>query len=501
MKFALPALIAILLSNSLALAGPKIGVVVGPDAPKLERLAADEIAAQFKQLFAAESIIQSKVPDGVEHVILVGSPTTNPAVKEILGDRWPKHSDQGHLLRSVTLKDRKALVVGGGSPVATLWAAYELGHHFGIRPFLHGDVLPEKRPELKLDGIEMQFEPATIVRVWGLKGTSPTSYAGWGLADYKTLFRQLAKLKFNRIQHGSSNDWKPIPVAGDTPGRKAFKGAKEFDNADLLGKTGDERQTASQALERGIAESAVEFGLAVEPLSKMRLARISMRGFLPRVPLNSLSDGMGFDITAEVPGDLGPAVYLLARRAFDPKLTAKDAFTQYFTPIVGTASTERVLLGIGLLDEAEKLVEAADIKFVLSPDFVANLLKSGDAPPEWWKKAGKHYAGAMDEMYRGIRATYNDPARPVLLYYAKRCEFAVQYFNCLDATRLAGAARKAGDKDAELQHLEKATESIYNALTAYGDVARDPSDRGAIAQLAETIYRPLMSELKTASKK
>ena len=226
-----------------------------------------------------------------------------------------------------------------------------------------------------------------------------------------------------------------------------------------------------------------------------------MRGFLPRVPALPSTETVGFLVAAEVPGDLGPAVYLLSRRAFEPKLTAKDAYTQYFMPIVGTASTERVLLGFGLLDEAEKLVESTDQKLELSPDFVANLLRSGDAPPEWWKKAGKHYAGAMDEMYRGIRATYNDPARPVLLYYAKRCEFAVQYFNCLEAARLAGVARKKGDKDAEVSHLEKATESIYNALTAYGDVARDPSDRGAIAMLAEAVYRPLKAELKAASKK
>jgi hypothetical protein len=52
-----------------------------------------------------------------------------------------------------------------------------------------------------------------------------------------------------------------------------------------------------------------------------------------------------------------------------------------------------------------------------------------------------------------------------------------------------------------VQHLEKATESTYNALNAYGDVARDPSDRGAIAALAAYTYRPLKAELKAAEKK
>jgi hypothetical protein len=121
--------------------------------------------------------------------------------------------------------------------------------------------------------------------------------------------------------------------------------------------------------------------------------------------------------------------------------------------------------------------------------------------PGWWKEAGKLYAGGMDEMYRGIRATFNDPARPILLYYAKRCEFAVHYFAGVEAARLAGQARAKGDKEAAVSSLEKATESVYNALTALGDVARDPSDRGAIAVLAEFAYRPLRAELKASGKK
>jgi hypothetical protein len=499
MRNALCAMVLALLSVGPLPAGPKVGIVVGRNAPKLERFAADEVAAQVKRLFDAETTVADQPPAGVDFLILVGNPDTNPTVATALGDRWPKLSDQGHLLRSVSLADRTAIVAGGGSPVATLWAAYELGHHFGIRPFLHGDVLPEKMPELKMDGIDLRFEPAERERVWSFSNASPTGFGGWNLADQKVLLRQLAKLKFNRIQLAAPFDWTPIPVAGDTPGRKAFQGRKVFDNADLLGKTGADRRAAAEALRRGVTESAQEIGLsAVAP--GIRLATIPMRGILPRAPALPSPDSTGFLVVAEVPGDLGPAVYHLARRAFEPKLTAKDAFTRHFAPIVGTASAERVRLGFGMLDEAEKLVALADKKFEWSPDFVANQLKSGDAP-EWWKKAGKHYAGAMDEMYRGIRATYNDPARPILLYNAKRCEFAVQFFHCLDSTRSAGAARTKGDKEAEVQHLEKATESIYNALNAYGDVARDPSDRGAIAMLAEFVYRPLKAELNAASKK
>ena len=104
------ALVTLLLAVSPAVAGPKVGVVVGTDAPKLERFAADELAAQLKQLFDAEVTVGDKVPDGVDHFVLVGSPKTNATVAKAVGEKWPKLTEQGHLVRSVTLGDREAVV-------------------------------------------------------------------------------------------------------------------------------------------------------------------------------------------------------------------------------------------------------------------------------------------------------------------------------------------------------------------------------------------------------
>ena len=70
----------------------------------------------------------------------------------------------------------------------------------------------------------------------------------------------------------------------------------------------------------------------------------------------------------------------------------------------------------------------------------------------------------------------------------------------LELIRLAGVARSQGHTDEALTQLGKATESVYNALNAYADVARDPSDRGAIAVLAATVYRPLKAESKALRK-
>ncbi|MDB5336184.1 MAG: hypothetical protein JWN70_1803 [Planctomycetaceae bacterium] len=279
-----------LLFATQAVAGPRVDVVVGPKATALERFAASEVAVQFKKLFDADVKVSEQVPAEAGSLILIGSPTTNPALQP-LAATWPKLSDQGHLIRSVKLGDRKVLVAGGGSPVATLWAAYELGHHFGIRYALYGDMYPGEPVELKLDGIDILLEPTLRSRTWWTIGNSPIGPESWGQADQEQLLKQLAKLKFNRVvlwfdasqpyldfefkgvkkQTGVVWRGERFPVDGDTGGRTAFHGAKFFENPDFTNKkTYGERVAAATLRARGIIETCRKLGmspgLGIEPL-------------------------------------------------------------------------------------------------------------------------------------------------------------------------------------------------------------------------------------------
>ena len=94
----------------VASAGPRVSVVVAKDAPKLERFAADELAAQFRKLFDADVTIGDAIPSEKSALVVIGSPKTNPVLKPI-ESAWPELSHQGHLLKSMTLKDRPALAV------------------------------------------------------------------------------------------------------------------------------------------------------------------------------------------------------------------------------------------------------------------------------------------------------------------------------------------------------------------------------------------------------
>src|SRR5262249_39546358 len=162
--------------------------------------------------------------------------------------------DQGHLLRSVTHEGREALVVGGGSPVATLWAVYELGHRLGVRYLTRSDMPPADLPPLKLDAIDQVLEPVFRVRAIQLMDASPIGLEAWCLAEQKRLLRQLAKLKFNQVilplppwqpftpleiaaarkKHAVLFSGTRFPLDAESAGRTAFAAeAREFINPDF----------------------------------------------------------------------------------------------------------------------------------------------------------------------------------------------------------------------------------------------------------------------------
>ena len=299
------------------LAGPRVDVVIGSKASELERFAASELAVQFQRLFEAEVNISDQVPVQTGPLILIGNPSTNPALQP-LAATWPKLTDQGHLIRTVKLGNRTALVAGGGSPVATLWAVYELGHHFGIRYALYGDMYPGTLPELKLDGIDVTLEPALRTRTWRTINDFPIGPESWGLAEHESLIRQLAKLKYNRLMlafypwqayvdfefHGVRKEtglsWfgYQYPVDGDTAGRAVFRGAKLFENPDLAGKkTYAERVVAATRQARGVISAArklgMSTGLAFSPLEFTREFASVLPGSKVLTGLERLTIGPG----------------------------------------------------------------------------------------------------------------------------------------------------------------------------------------------------------------
>ena len=184
---------------------------------------------------------------------LIGSPETNAEVKRATTQTaFPKLTDQGLVLRSTKLDGRPALIAGGGSPQATLWAVYDLVERWGVRYLIDRDVLPD-RAVFKLPELDVVMEPVFRVRAHPSIQDYAPSGESWGIADFRPLIDQLAKMKFNRLNvlafgYQPYLDWRlkgvrrrsaslwydyHYPITADIIGRELFDDRQEFWNPDL----------------------------------------------------------------------------------------------------------------------------------------------------------------------------------------------------------------------------------------------------------------------------
>lgn len=237
-----------------AAATRKVAVVVGVQCTDLERYGANELCRYLDKLFNIKTVPTHEVPAEADYVLIIGSPQSNPVVAEGLGkDGWPQVSDQGIVLKQACCAGKPALVLGGGSPVATLWAVYDQVERWGVRYLLHGDVLPRNAGEFRLPTADVVLEPKFPVRQWRVVNDFACGPESWGIADYGPIFDQLAKLKFNRI-YAVIYPWQPFldlkfkgiertkawlwydfhyPITDDMPGRAIFGDRREWWNPDL----------------------------------------------------------------------------------------------------------------------------------------------------------------------------------------------------------------------------------------------------------------------------
>jgi hypothetical protein len=199
----------------------------------------------------------------------------------------------------------------------------------------------------------------------------------------------------------------------------------------------------------------------------------------------------GITLKGWMAGDLAPGLHYLSRAAFDARTTPHGALTELVDSVSGDEVAPRLIKGFDLIEEAVDLLDQTDAAFAEPrPEMMTKHLAAQAAPPEAWTKAKNNYASAMNEMYRG-NTRARQGGRFFTLYFAKRFEFGLHYLTCVEALRNAGAAKAAGDEDKRVAELEKAFEALHSALAAYAEVARDPSDRGAIAVLNRYGYRVL----------
>lgn len=268
-----------------------IAIVTGKDAPSLEKYAAEELAGILTRVFADADVEVVSKASGARYAIVLGSPATNELTTRLVTDGWPELSDQGIIIKSAPTTAGQRLIVGGGSPRATLWAAYELGHQLGVRYLLRGDMYPREKKPVDLTGHDLQWEPKLRVRTWRTINDFAMGPESWGIEEHRRVLKQLAKLKYNRLML-QVYPWQPFvdyefggikktsailwfgekfPIDSETVGRKVFGGRANFNNPDFEDcTTPAEMMIAGRKLVRGITQSAqdvgIDVGISISPL-------------------------------------------------------------------------------------------------------------------------------------------------------------------------------------------------------------------------------------------
>ncbi|NOX54798.1 MAG: hypothetical protein GXP27_10235 [Planctomycetes bacterium] len=159
-------------------------VIVRPaDAPRLQRLAAREIA-RYVYLHTGELLPIAEAAPGGADVI---------AVRVDANTLKPQH----YRLKTATEGDCKTLEVAGGDPLGTLYGAYRLAEHLGARFYLHGDVVPDERIEWRLPELDETAGPLFNLRGIQPFHDFPEGPDWWNADDYKAILSQLAKLRMN----------------------------------------------------------------------------------------------------------------------------------------------------------------------------------------------------------------------------------------------------------------------------------------------------------------
>lgn len=161
-------------------------ILIPANSGKIEHLAAKEIR---KYIYLRTNVLPE---------IVVGGQTIPPINSIILSVDTQLESQEIKLKTGVESGFR-SLKISGGSAQALLYGAYEFAEQLGIRFYLHGDVIPDKKISFSIPDLDIRKKPLFVTRGILPFHDFPEGPDWWNEDDYKAVIAQLPKLKMNFI--------------------------------------------------------------------------------------------------------------------------------------------------------------------------------------------------------------------------------------------------------------------------------------------------------------
>ena len=176
----------------------------------------------------------TEVPDS-EDVILIGE-DSDPLIQQATDLYAP---EGGFFIKSENKNGHTILVISGDEPISTLYATYRFAEKLGCRFYLHGDVIPDERIPLNLEGFDEMGQPLTRNgQQFTTRGIQPfqnfpPGAVMWGKDDWKMYIGQLPKMGMNFLGlHTYMHDPEDDHVGDYGPNLNIWLGHEEDLNPD-----------------------------------------------------------------------------------------------------------------------------------------------------------------------------------------------------------------------------------------------------------------------------
>jgi hypothetical protein len=208
----------------------------------------------------------------------------------------------------------------------------------------------------------------------------------------------------------------------------------------------------------------------------------------------------GFSTRYWLLGDHDPCLVYLARTSWDSKATPEAVYRDLLQHVCGQASLEKMLLVWREVEAATVQLEWHGLGFTFPvPGMILKHWQQEPLPSEL--AAVRDYYQRALTAARRAREISSPRGRTVIDYWIGRLEFGIGYFDTVQAVRRAARAEADRKPEQAGAHAQEALKLARIALEAYSRVARDQSDKGAIAIMAEYVYRPLKGKVAELQKK
>lgn len=161
---------------------PEVAVIVPNNPGKTELLAAKEIR---KYIYLRSNLLSN----------IVSSKTKKQYNTEIILSVDTLLGDQEFSLKTKQTENEKSLTITGGSQQALLYGAYEFAEQLGVRFYLHGDVIPDKKNPFLIPDLDIRKKPLFVIRGILPFHDFPEGPDWWNENDYKAIIAQLPDRK------------------------------------------------------------------------------------------------------------------------------------------------------------------------------------------------------------------------------------------------------------------------------------------------------------------